>query len=302
MRSDLDNAGCLQESPQKAYVSSSIPLGKGKEGGNGRTVVVPLTPYPYPQGRGELAARLAEIRQSVAKLERAHPGVPTYLTLGVPQMHRHLPGPGLACGVLHEVAAAAHGDRPAALGFLFALTAVAQHVRPGPAVFVAARRALADFGKLYGHGLRQLGLDVGRLILVETRTHKDALWAIEETLRSDVAAGMVAGALEHSLDLTTSRRLNLAAGVHATPLMLLRGTKAAGISAAATRWRIAAAPAARDRFGDFAQWRWHVVLERARNGRPGEWLIEWNHVAHRFRLVEGVADRAPVASTGLRAG
>ena len=107
---------------------------------------------------------------------------------------------------------------------------------------------------------------------------------------------MVAGAIAGNLDLTTSRRLNLAAAAHATPLVLLRTPIAAGTSAAATRWRIAAAPAARDRFGAFAGPRWRVALERCRNGRPGHWLIEWNHVAHCFRLVEGVADRAPAAT------
>lgn len=111
---------------------------------------------------------------------------------------------------------------------------------------------------------------------------------------------MVAGAIAGGLDLTSSRRLNLAAAAQRTPLVLLRGAKAAGVSAAATRWRIAAAPAACDRFGAFAHWRWQVALERCRNGRPGEWLIEWNHVAHRFRVVEGLADRPAVAGPGLR--
>jgi protein ImuA len=194
---------------------------------------------------------------------------------------------------------ATHADRPAAFGFLFALTALGLEARPGSAVFVAARRTLAEFGAPYGHGLAQLGLDVGRLILVETGSDKDALWALEETLRSGAAA-MVAGAIENGLDLTSSRRLNLAAAPQRMPLVLLRGTRATGTSAAATRWRIAAAPASRDRFGAFAHWRWRVALERCRNARPGEWLIEWNHVAHRFRLVEGLADRPPLAGTGLR--
>ena len=145
-----------------------------------------------------------------------------------------------------------HGDRPAAFGFLFALTAAALRSRPGPAVLVAARRALADFGRPCGHGLAQLGLDVGRLLIVETSTDKDALWTIEDALRSEARPAMVAGAISGNLDLTTSRRLNLAAAAHATPLVLLRTSIAAGTSAAATRWRIAAAPAARDRFGAFA--------------------------------------------------
>ena len=249
------------------------------------------------------AARIAALRQGMARLERAHSEQPAYLSLGVEQVHAHLPGPGLACGVLHEIAAAAHGDRPAAFGFVFALAAAALHARPGPAVFVAQRRCLADFGAPYGHGLVQLGLDAGRLLLIETGSDKDALWALEESLRSPARPAMVAGALAGSLDLTTSRRLNLAAGSHATPLALLRGAgtaTAGGTSAAATRWRIASAPAALDRFGAFAHPRWHAALERCRNGRTGKWLIEWDHVAHRFRLVEGVADRAPAERTGVR--
>ena len=211
-----------------------------------------------------------------------------------------MPGPGLASGVLHEITAA-HADRPAAFGFLLALTAAALGTRSGPAVFIAARRTLADFGLPYGHGLAQIGLDPARLILVETGKDKDALWALEEVLRAQARPAMVLGVLEGGLDLTPSRRLNLAAAVHATPLAVLRGARATGTSAAATRWRIASAPAARDRFGTYANPRWRVTLERCRNAdRPGEWLIEWTHAAYRFRVVEGLADRPPVADEGLR--
>jgi protein ImuA len=167
-------------------------------------------------------------------------------------------------------------------------------------VLIAARRATADFGLPYGHGLAQLGLDPSRLVLVEAGKEKDALWALEEALRSQAKPAMVAGALEGGLDLTPSRRLNLAAAVHATPLAVLRSARASGTSAAATRWRVAAAPAARDLFGSFTHPRWQVALERARNGRPGSWLIEWNHAAHRFRVVEGLADCPPAADAGLR--
>ena len=124
---------------------------------------------------------------------------------------------------------------------------------------------------------------------------KDALWAMEEALRPEVAAAAVAGAVEGDLDLTMSCRLNLAAAGSGTPFILLRPPVTTGTSAAATRWRIAAAPAGRDRFGAFARCRWSVALERCRNGRPGHWLLEWDHVAHRFGLAEILADRAPSA-------
>ena len=255
-------------------------------------------------GSDQKRQRIDALRQIVAGLENGAltPAAPSAsLPLGAPELEAHLAGgAGLACGVLHEVMAAAYADQPAAFGFSFALTACAQQARAGPAVFVASRRALADFGSPYGHGLHQHGLDVGRLLLVETRTDKDALWAIEEALRSQAAPAVVTAAVTGDLDFTMSRRLNLAAGAHRTPLVLLRTTDIAGTSAAATRWRIGSAPAARDRYGSFAGWRWRVALERCRNGRPGEWLIEWDHVAHRFRLAEELADRAPVARAELR--
>lgn len=242
---------------------------------------------------------IAALRQTVARLESAFPdAAPVPLPFGVPEIDRHFPASGLTGGALHEVIATSHGDRPAAFGFALALTIRALAACRGSAVLIAACRCFADFGEPYGHGLRRLGVDVGRLVLVETRLDKDALWAMEEALQPEVAAAAVAGAVEGDLDLTMSRRLNLAAAASGRPLILLRSPLTAGTSAAATRWRIAAAPAGRDRFGTFAFCRWNVALERCRNGRPGHWLLEWNHVAHRFDLAEILADRAPAAGAG----
>jgi protein ImuA len=242
------------------------------------------------------AERIAALRRLVGGRQSIPTGeTPEHVTAGVgASLAAGLPGPGIVGGILNE-AVAAHADRPAAFGFLFALTAATLQARAGPAIVVAARRIL-DCGAPYGHGLRQLGVDVGRLILVETDTDKDALWALEEALRSEARPAMVIGAIENDLNLTQSRRLNLAAAMHATPLVLARGGRAAGNSAAATRWRIAPAPAALDRFNVFASWRWQVTLERCRNGRTGQWLIEWGPAARRFRSVEDLPSRSLVAS------
>lgn len=239
--------------------------------------------------------RIAALRRAVAGLQCIPTGIqPEHMIAGVgASLAPGLPGPGFVGGVLNEAIAAPH-DQPAAFGFLFALTAAALQGREGPAVFVAARRGM-KFGAPYGHGLNQLGVDVGRLILADTDTDKDALWGLEEALRSQARPAIVAGVIEAGLDLTQSRRLNLAAATHATPLVLLRSAKVAGTSAAATRWRIAPAPAALDRFDTFAYWRWHVALERCRNGRTGEWLIEWDPVARRFRSVEDLPADAGAA-------
>jgi hypothetical protein len=326
-------------------------------------------------------ARLATLRVQLAQLEgHGGHGTAACLSLGAPQIHAHLPTPGLAGGVLHEVSGATYADRPAAFGFVVALMAVALNARAsardplspqsgerdgpgegrgrgskglqpinslsspslrprvereppvaaphpnplparagrgdpggaptmrvvpdpqdlppaslaGPAFLVASRRALADLGRPYGRGLEQAGLDPSRLVLVETGSDKDALWALEEVLSSGARPSVVAGAIAAPLGLTESRRLNLAAARRGTPLLVL-GPPGTATSAAATRWHIAAAPTSRDRFEALAQPRWHIALERCRHGRPGEWLIEWDHATYRFRLAASLADRAPAA-------
>lgn len=261
-------------------------------------------PASAPRGESEESGarteQLAALRRTVARLESGSPdAAPAHLSLGLPEIHRHLPGPGLSCGALHEVLAADHGDRPAAFGFVAALAARALSARRGAAVLVASRRCFADFGQVYGPGLRALGFDPGRLLLVETRSDTDALWAMEEALKPEAAPAVVVGAIDGRLDLTMSRRLNLAAATSGTPLLLLRPPAAAGTSAAATRWRVAAAPAGRDRFGALARTHWQVALERCRNGRAGQWMIGWTHVADRFHLAEVVADRTPAQGADL---
>jgi protein ImuA len=148
--------------------------------------------------------------------------------------------------------------------------------------------ALRQCGRLSGHGLKGLGLNPRRAIVIETAHWQDSLWALVEALRS-AAPQAVAGMIDR-LDLKTSQKLHLTAADAGLPLLLLRPSQTLKSSAAATRWRIDAAAGARDRFGSDARARWQVQLERCRNGRPGKWVVEYDHVAHRFSLVAALAD------------
>jgi protein ImuA len=251
--------------------------------------VVPHRGHRRPEVIDELRRLMA---QSVAAETRPLP-------FGLPALDAHLPQGGLTCGGLHEVAPATRDDMPAAFGFVAAMLGCAMLGRMppgGPVLLVTSPSALSAHGRLYGHGLHQLGLDPARVILVETADETQALWAMEEALRSGVPAA-VAGAVE-KLDFRASQRLHLAAGDSGRPLLLLRP---GGLtSVAVTRWRVSAAAAARDRFGLSTHWRWQVTLERCRNGRPGQWLVEFDHASHRFSLAATLADPAVSRSTGAR--
>ena len=248
----------------------------------------PAAPAAAASAARNRAAVMAELRRLLPRLgddRRQNP-----LPFGLKAIDSHLPDGGLAGGALHEIVPATEGSIACAFGFVAAI--LVRLTRACPLLLIIPRHGLRPYrshGRLHGHGLDTApGLDPARVILVETTHRKETLWAMEEALHSQAPAAVV-GAID-TLDLKSSQRLHLAATDAGLPLFLIRPAPNLDASAAATRWRIGTVQAARDRFGLFARPRWHLQLERCRNGRPGEWVVEYDHVAHRFSLAAALAD------------
>jgi protein ImuA len=249
---------------------------------------------------GDRAAALASLRHSLARGTSLPQSAPARLPFGLAPVDSHLPHGGLACGALHEIVPARQAAFPAALGLVVAVLARFHSPARGKVLFVMPAHGTShgtshgtfhgtrQCGRLSGHGLNSLGFDLRRAILVSPSHRQDILWAMVEGLRSQAPQAVV-GIIDR-LDLKTSQKLHLAAVDAGLPLFLLRPSQNLESSAAATRWRIATAASARDRFGSYARARWRLQLERCRNGRPGEWVVEYDHVAHRFSLVAALAD------------
>ena len=139
---------------------------------------------------------------------------------------------GFLRGALHEVFAADAGVATA-----FCALLAGRLVRDGNFILWCGQPRALDAGELYAPSLRAFGVDPERVILVRARRDADALWAMEEGLRSRSLAAAVGEVAE--LNLTAGRRLQLAAeagGAAAIVLRPDRGTPSPG--AAATRWRI----------------------------------------------------------------
>jgi len=273
-------------------------------------------PVPIAALARNRAAVMEELRRLIPRMGEQRKPLP----LGLAAIDSHLPDGGLVCGALHEIVPETESCIAAAFGFIAAVLArISSPPPPGPRLrapewgreqqarlprtppllFVTPAHGLRPYrphGRLHGHGLNALGLDPARLILVETAHRKETLWAMEEAVRSAAPAAVV-GAID-TLDLKMSQRLHLAATDAGVPLVLLRPASTLESSAAATRWRIGAAQAARDRFGLVTQPRWHLQLERCRNGRPGQWVVEYDHVAHRFSLAAALADFSRARGAG----
>lgn len=194
--------------------------------------------------------------------------------------------PPLAPGQLHEIHAhAAHW--PAALAF-----GLAAAVGRGAVMLLRGRGGLA--ARVYGEGLRGLGIDPARLVIVGARDDTALLRAGHDAAR---CPGLALVLIESwgrlaAYDLTASRRLVLAAEQSQVRLVLLRGDATPRASAAHTRWAIRAAPSvalAADAPG-------HAMIEaellRCRGAAAGRrWVLEWNGQDGCFRLPTG--DAAP---------
>jgi protein ImuA len=237
---------------------------------------------------GSRAAALASLRHWLTRQTGWPQSALARLAFELAPLDSHLPHGGLVCGALHEIVPTTQIAFPAAFGFVVAvLTRLLSPARK-KVIFVMPTYGARQCGRLSGHGLNSLGFDPRRAILVNPAQRQDILWTLVEALRSQAPQAVV-GMIDQ-LDLKTSQKLHLAAVDAGLPLFLLRPSQNLESSAAATRWRIAPVSGARNRFGSYAHARWRLQLERCRNGRPGEWVVEYDHVAHRFSLVAALAD------------
>jgi len=201
------------------------------------------------------AAVLDDLRTRLARIERGAPGhAPPSLSLS-PLIDEHLPGGGLARGALHEVQAADPGAGLAFCALVLARTA-------GPVLWIAPRP-----DSVWAPGLFSLGLGPDRLLLAHYKAPADGLWAMEEALRCPALGGAV---LElDRIDMTATRRLQLAAEGSLRIGLLLCPAAAHGPSSAVTRWRVGSLPDAA------AQPRWQLDLLRCRARRPAAWQALW---------------------------
>lgn len=276
---------------------------------------MPSIPRPFDPS-APATVDLAALRRAVRALETGARGLAGALDLGDPALGRALPNGGIALGALHEAGPQAHFDTPAAYAFLLALAARALSQRAGEIVWVR-RRGGCDFGAPYGPGLAGLGLDPRRLMLVGAGTPRDALWAAEEAARTQGLAAVIAepgGGAGAGLDLAATRRLQLAAEAGGAPVLLWRGgghSQALGVTAAHTRWRIAAAPSTPPDWLDRLPFSpaiappgrpvWRTELTRARGaGSARSFLLEWRHETNGFHLASPLGDGSSAAA-GARA-
>ena len=239
-----------------------------------------------------LARAMEKITARHAFLENgpAH-GHSDKLPFNIPQIDACLGG-GLARNALHEIRTDLSRDIAAASGFLLGLLSLIIKHHDGQILWASDPAVRCDAGTPFPQGLANYGFDPRRLILVNSGNFKSALWSAGEAVSCKNLAGVVLHVAGNpkSLDLTATRKLQLAAHRQGTTVFILRQAGAEEASAGLTRWRVRPAPSIDPNCNThLGPTRLALSLERNRNGATGDWCLAWNPDERAFENVEAAS-------------
>lgn len=129
--------------------------------------------------------------------------------------------------------------------------------------------------KLFPASLCQFNVEPQRIIFMDVSREKDVLWIMEEALKCEGLAAVVAEL--NTISLIESRRLQLAVETYGVTGFILRKDEQKTVSTVATaRWKISPLPSVtEEEMPGVGFPRWKVELTKVRNGNPGSWILEW---------------------------
>lgn len=127
---------------------------------------------------------------------------------------------------------------------------------------------------IFPPALASLGIAPEKIIFISLKKEKEMLSAMEEALKCEGLAAVIAEIPE--LSFTASRRLQLAVEQSRVTGFLLRHNPTSfSTTACVTRWMISPIPSQlKNEMPGVGFPRWKVELLKVRNGKPGSWQVE----------------------------
>ena len=196
--------------------------------------------------------------------------------IGLGIIKKAFPNNQFPVGAVHEFIADSPEAATATGGFVAGILASLMR-KGGATIWVSACRTI------FPPALQSFGIAPDKIIFIDLHKEKEMLWAIEEALKCEGLAAVVGELPE--LSFTTSRRLQLAVEQSGVTGFILRyNPRHINTTACITRWEIRSLPTQlADGMPGVGFPRWKVDLTKVRNGKPGNWQVEW--VAGRFRYI-----------------
>ena len=129
--------------------------------------------------------------------------------------------------------------------------------------------------KLFPPALASFNVEPDRMIFIDLQRERDVLWVMEEALKCEGLAAVIAEVRE--ISFTQSRRLQLVVeNSKVTGFLLRNDPKKLSATTCVARWQITSLPSEPEEgLPGVGFPRWRVDLLRVRNGTPGTWQLEW---------------------------
>ncbi|RYG15028.1 MAG: Error-prone repair protein ImuA [Chitinophagaceae bacterium] len=191
------------------------------------------------------------------------------LKFGLDTIEACFPNSIFPIGTIHEFLSEKQEDAAASEGFISGL--MAKMMESGSSCLWISRNR-----KLFPPSMQAFGVNPQQVIFIDLNYEKEILWAMEEALKCEGLACVVAELPD--IDFAQSRRLQLATEKSCVTGILLRKQPKRSLSATActVRWQIKPLPTALDSdLPGVGNPRWEVNLLKVKNGHTGKFLIEW---------------------------
>ena len=184
-------------------------------------------------------------------------------------LKEYLPLAVFPTAAIHEFIYDQYEDAAATNGFISGLLSSCISAR-GVVIWISLRPTV------FPAVLQRFNIEPSDVIFIHPANDKELLWVTEEALKCDGLRAVVAQL--NSLSFPNSRRFQLAVEKSkVTGFVLIQESKSL-TNACVSRWKISCMPSEQhdDLLPGVGFPKWKVELTKMRNGKPGEWEVEWS--------------------------
>jgi protein ImuA len=212
-------------------------------------------------------AIIEELQQQIQNLHHRRTAGHQQLGLGLGPLEAAFPGKVFPRAAVHELISSTIEDAASTSGFMAVV--LSKLLKSNGCCLWIGRNSI------FPPALKFFGIEPDRILFVNTCKPKDTLWALEEAMKCD-ALTAVAGEISE-LSFHESRRLQLAvekSGV--TALIHRHRPRSENAVTCVSRWKITSQESINPgRLPGVGFPHWHIQLLKVRNGKPGEWQVQW---------------------------
>lgn len=224
------------------------------------------------KAQGDKNETIRQLREKIMELEgftQSATNTPA-MSFGLGPIETAFPTGRFSLGTVHEFISPNPADAASTNGFISGILASLM-CKGGFCLWISNRRSL------FPPGLKRFGVEPDRIIFIDLKREKDVLWAMEQGLKCSTLSAVV-GELQ-DISFTESQRLQLAVEQSkVTGLLHRHNPRSQHALACTTRWNIFSLPSElQEGMPGVGFPTWKVSLLKVRNGRPGEWKIEWKN-------------------------